>query len=42
MMKEIVRYCESLGIIIIPEVDNPGHARAIGNDPDFEEIVLCF
>lgn len=42
MMKEIVRYCESLGIRIIPEFDNPGHTRAIGTDPDFEDIVLCF
>jgi hexosaminidase len=42
MVKEIVRYCESLGIRIIPEIDNPGHTRAIGNDPDFENITLCF
>ncbi len=42
MMKEIVRYCESLGIRIIPEFDNPGHSRAIGNDPAFEDIALCF
>jgi hexosaminidase len=42
MMKEIVRYCESLGIRIIPEFDNPGHSRAIGNDPEFEDITLCF
>ena len=42
MVKEIVRDCESLGIRIIPEIDNPGHTRAIGNDPDFENITLCF
>jgi hexosaminidase len=42
MMSEVVRYCESLGIRVIPEFDNPGHARAIGTDPFFENITLCF
>jgi hexosaminidase len=42
MMEEIVRYCQSLGIRVIPEFDNPGHARAIGNDPQFENLTLCF
>lgn len=28
-VKEIVSYCESLGIEVVPEVDMPGHATAI-------------
>ncbi len=42
MMQVIVKYCEIFGIRVIPEFDNPGHTRAIGTDPNFEDIVLCF
>jgi hexosaminidase len=27
---------------VIPEIDNPGHTRSIGIDPEFREIMRCF
>ncbi len=27
---------------MIPEFDNPGHTRALGLDPNFNEIIRCF
>lgn len=41
-MQDIVSYATSLGVRVIPEFDNPGHTRAIGLDPTFNEIVRCF
>ena len=41
-MLEVVRYSESLGIRVVPEFDNPGHTRAVGLDPRFNEAVMCF
>jgi len=42
MIKEIVLYAETLAIRVIPEFDNPGHVRAVGTDPYFNDIILCF
>ena len=41
-VKDIVNYASSLAIRVIPEFDNPGHARSIGLDPNFSEIIRCF
>lgn len=38
----VVHYAETLAIRVIPEFDNPGHTRAIGLDPNFRDIILCF
>jgi hexosaminidase len=38
---ELVEYGNKYAIRVIPEFDNPGHARAVGLDPYFREIVLC-
>jgi hexosaminidase len=42
MVSDIVSYAAKLGIRVVPEFDNPGHVRAIGNDPDFISSILCF
>ena len=41
-MKDVVDHAMKLGIRVIPEFDNPGHVRAIGNDPMFKDLVRCF
>ena len=39
---EIVDYAKTLAIRVVPEFDNPGHTRAIGMDPYFNEIIRCY
>lgn len=41
-MDDVVTHAKYLGIRVIPEFDNPGHARAVGWDPSFREVILCF
>jgi hypothetical protein len=42
MVKEIINHATKLAIRVVPEFDNPGHTRAIGLDPYFQEAVRCF
>ena len=42
MIKEVIAYAATLAIRVIPEFDNPGHVRAIGLDPEFRDIIICF
>ncbi len=39
---DIVAYAAKVGIRVIPEFDNPGHTRALGLDPNFNDIIRCF
>jgi hexosaminidase len=41
-VKDIVAYAASLGLRVIPEMDNPGHTWAVGLDPEFRDIMLCW
>lgn len=40
-MKLIVSRAKSYGIKVVPEVDFPGHSYALGNYPEFSELVVC-
>lgn len=40
-MLDLVRYAGERGVEIIPEIDSPGHARAIGLAPQLKGIVAC-
>lgn len=31
-----------MAIRVIPEFDNPGHARAVGFTPELKDLILCF
>lgn len=42
MMQDVVAYAQNLAIRVIPEFDNPGHARSVGLDPAFIDIIRCF
>jgi hypothetical protein len=42
MVKQIINHATKLAIRVVPEFDNPGHTRAIGLDPYFQEVVRCF
>lgn len=42
MVRQIVTHAKKLAIRVVPEFDNPGHTRAIGLDPYFNEIIRCF
>ena len=41
-MQDLVAHAQTLGIRVIPEFDNPGHTRAVGLDPEFKDVILCF
>lgn len=41
-IEQIVQHALKLAIRVIPEFDNPGHTRAVGMDPYFNEIVRCY
>lgn len=40
-LRDLVLYAAERGVEIIPEMDSPGHARAIGLSPALKEIVAC-
>lgn len=40
MVHDMVNYAARLGVRVIPEIDNPGHIRAIGFA--LRDLVLCF
>lgn len=42
MVLDIVNYAKILGIRVIPEIDNPGHSRAIGHSPNYRDIIRCY
>eukprot|EP00349_Pseudokeronopsis_sp_Brazil_P000106 CAMPEP_0202957076 /NCGR_PEP_ID=MMETSP1396-20130829/1506_1 /ASSEMBLY_ACC=CAM_ASM_000872 /TAXON_ID= /ORGANISM="Pseudokeronopsis sp., Strain Brazil" /LENGTH=144 /DNA_ID=CAMNT_0049674379 /DNA_START=586 /DNA_END=1020 /DNA_ORIENTATION=- len=42
MISDIVEYATGLGVKVMPEFDNPGHARSIGMDPDLTYMIRCF
>jgi N-acetyl-beta-hexosaminidase len=41
-MKDVVDFAYTLGVRVIPEIDNPGHSKAVGYTSYFNEIVRCF
>ena len=41
-MKDLIDYAYKRGIKIVPEIDAPGHTRAIGQDPRLYDILTCF
>eukprot|EP01022_Parablepharisma_sp_SALTPOND_P008179 TRINITY_DN135332_c0_g1_i1.p1 TRINITY_DN135332_c0_g1~~TRINITY_DN135332_c0_g1_i1.p1 ORF type:complete len:554 (+),score=36.06 TRINITY_DN135332_c0_g1_i1:99-1760(+) len=41
-IKELVQYAKDRGVRIIPEIDCPGHSRAVGLFEPVNDIVTCF
>ena len=41
-IKELVAYAATRGVRVIPEFDNPGHARAVGLYAPLKDLVTCF
>ena len=39
---DIVNYAANLAIRVIPEFDNPGHARSVGFDASLHDAIRCF
>ena len=40
-MKNLIYFAQTRAVHIIPEFDNPGHVRSVGNHPNFTEAVVC-
>eukprot|EP00911_Craspedida_sp_UC1_P002289 UC1_evm1s1733 len=40
-MSNLVHYAAERGVQLVPEIDSPGHARAIGLSPNLTDIVAC-
>ena len=38
---DLIRYGQQRGVTIIPEIDTPGHSRAIGLSPELRHIISC-
>ena len=41
-IKDLEAYAKDKGVEIMPEIDNPGHSRAIGKFSRFNPITTCF
>jgi len=41
-IKDLVRYAKLRGVRIIPEIDTPGHCRAVGKHRPLNDIVTCY
>ena len=40
-IQKLVEYGQSVGVVIIPEVDNPSHTRSWTNAPELNELNAC-
>jgi len=40
-MEEILKEAKRLGIIVIPEIDTPGHAKSLAESEDLKSIDAC-
>ncbi len=41
-IKEVVQFAKDHGVRVIPEIDCPGHSRAVGLFKPLKDIVTCF
>jgi len=41
-IKNLIQYAKARGVRIIPEIDVPGHSRAIGKHQPLNDIVTCY
>ena len=41
-LKDLVRYANDRGVRVIPEIDIPGHIRALGNYPKLSHLLTCY
>jgi hexosaminidase len=40
-MQDLVAYASKKAVIIVPEVDSPGHTKSWANSPTFANISSC-
>jgi hexosaminidase len=40
-LQDLIEYGNTKGVAVIPEIDSPGHSRALGLTPGLEGIISC-